>query len=110
MHLTPAEPKRLRRSTGPLLPPKSKSSEEVEKENDAGNHGCLNTKRKNAGRHAGLQVDIDCHGHLRDEEQTRDQEEGLSGLCGERSSQPWKQEEDACNHFRHFARKNRLVG
>ncbi len=52
--------------------PNSKCSEQSEEENDNGNHRWLDAERKNAGRHLRLQVDIDCHAHLNNEDRTRD--------------------------------------
>ena len=54
-------------------------------------------------------MDIDRRSHLSDEDRTRDQEELISSLYGQRSSKPCQQKQATGNHFRQFARENRLV-
>lgn len=55
------------------LLPDIKSSEQSEEENGTGNHRRLDAERKNAGGHCRLQMDIDGHAHLAEEEQAGDQ-------------------------------------
>ena len=90
--------------------PNSKRSEQSEEENDSGNHRWLDTERKNVGGHLGLQVDIDCHAHLCNDDRTRDQEELISGFRGQRSPKPWQQEQAPDDHLHQFASENRLLG
>jgi hypothetical protein len=87
------------------LLPSTKSSEQVKEKNSYGDHGRLDTERKNAGGHSGLQVDIDCHDHLSKEDEATDEQDLIFAFCGQRSPKPRQQEENARNHLRQFARQ-----